>query len=133
MRFFRYRLTLYDPLYYAREGLLGAHTPAVLHGTAINHAITAALCLHPENQPFVVSETNGGMDTPRYADSRASSCFYCTPAAISGPPRGWTEMAKGDNEGFLFRVERGEILKATRLHFLPAETTLVGLGLASAD
>ncbi len=48
MIFFRYRITLFDPLYYAREGLFGAFTPHVLHGTAVNHAVTAALGLHPE-------------------------------------------------------------------------------------
>jgi len=131
MTFFRYRITLFDPLYYAREGLFGAFTPQVLHGTAVNHAITAALGLHPERQPYVIAETNGGMDVPRYNDSRASRHFYFTPAALEGPPGDWTEIAKGDNDGFLFRVKAGEILKATQLHFLPPETRFVGLGLAT--
>jgi hypothetical protein len=130
MRFFRYRITLFDPLYYAREGLFGAFTPRVLHGTAVNHAITAALGLHPERQPYVIAETNGGMDVPRYNDGRASRHFYFTPAAVEGAPEDWTEIAKGDNEGYLFRVEAGEILKATQLHCLPPETQFVGLALA---
>ena len=130
MTFFRYRITLFDPLYYAREGLFGAYTPQVLHGTAVNHAITASLGLHPERQPYVIAETNGGMDVPRYADSRASRRFYFTPAAVEGPSGDWSEIAKGDNDGFAFRVEAGEILKATQLHFLPPETRFVGLALA---
>jgi hypothetical protein len=133
MTFFRYRITLFDPLYYAREGLFGAFTPQVLHGTAINHAITAALGLHPERQPYVIAETNGGMDVPRYTDSRASRRFYFTPAAVEGRSGDWSEIAKGDNEGFAFRVEAGEILKATQLHFLPPETRFVGLALARGD
>lgn len=133
MSFFRYRITLFDPLYYAREGLFGAFTPHVLHGTAVNHAMTSALGLHPERQPFVIAESNGGMDVSRYADSRASRRFYFTPAAVEGHPRDWTEITKGDTEGFLFRVEAGEILKATQLHFLPPETQFVGLALTNDD
>ncbi len=133
MTCFRYRITLFDPLYYAREGLFGAYTPPVLHGTAVNHAMTAALGLHPERQPYVIAETNGGMDVPRYADSRASSLFYFTPAAVEGAAGDWSEIAKGDNEGFLFSVVAGEILKATQLHFLPPETRFVGLALALDD
>ena len=100
MIFFRYRITLFDPLYYAREGLFGAFTPHVLHGTAVNHAITAALGLHPERQPYVIAESNGGMDVPRYADSRASHHFYFTPAAVEDRRGDWTEVTKGDNEGY---------------------------------
>jgi hypothetical protein len=132
MKYYRYRITLFDPLYYAREGLAAAYTPHVLHGTAVNHAITAACGLHPENQPFVMAETNGGMDVPRYADSRASSAFYFTPGAILNSPGDWAEIAKGDNEGFAFRVVAGEILKATQLHFLPPETEFVGLAIATS-
>jgi hypothetical protein len=130
MIFYRYRITLCDPLYYAREGLCGAYTPQVLHGTAVNHAVTAALALHPEKQPYVIAESNGGMDVPRYTDSRASPHFYFTPAALDGPTSDWTEITKGDTEGFVFRVEAGEILKATQLHFLPPETRFAGLALA---
>jgi hypothetical protein len=130
MTFYRYRITLFDPLYYAREGLFGAFTPPVLHGTAVNHAITAALGLHPERQPYVIAETNGGMDVPRYKDSRASPRFYFTPAAVDGSARDWAEITKGDSEGFSFRVEAGEILKATQLHFLPPETRFIGLALS---
>lgn len=133
MIFFRYHLTLYDPLYYAREGLFGAFTTPVMHGTAINHAVAAVLAVHPENQPFVIAESNGGMDVPRYTDSRASPNFYFTPAALTRPPRDWTEITKGDNDGFLFRNEAGEILKATQLHFLPPETEFIGLGLAVGE
>jgi hypothetical protein len=133
MTFFRYRLTLFDPLYYAREGLFGAYTPQVLHATAVNHAMTSALGLHPDRQPYVIAETNGGMDVPRYADSRASALFYFTPAALEGPSGDWTEIAKGDSEGFSFRVEAGEILKATQLHFLRPETQFAGLALALDD
>jgi hypothetical protein len=133
MMFFRYRITLYDPLYYAREGLFGAYTPQVLHGTCVNHAVTAALALHAENQPFVIAETNGGMDVPRYSDSRASPRFYFTPAGLTGTPRDWSEIAKGDNDGFLFRVKAGEILKATQLHFVPPETEFLGLGLVMEE
>ncbi len=70
------------------------------------------------------------MDVPRYADSRASHHFYFTPAAVEGSPGDWSEITKGDNEGYLFRVKAGEILKATQLHFLPPETRFTGLALA---
>ena len=130
MKYYRYRITLFDPLYYAREGLAAAYTPHVLHGTAVNHAITAACGLHQDKQPFVMAEGNGGMDVPRYADSRATSAFYFTPATIINTPGDWAEIAKGDSEGFAFRVMGGEILKATRLHFLPPETEFVGLAIA---
>ncbi len=80
-----------------------------------------------------MAETNGGMDVPRYNDSRASRHFYFTPAAVEGAPGDWTEIAKGDNEGFLFRVVPGEILKATPLHFLPPETSFTGLALADEE
>ena len=133
MMFFRYRITLYDPLFYAREGLCAAFTPHVLHATAVNHAITAALCLHADKQPFVIAEANGGMDVPRYADSRASPSFYFTPAALCGTAGDWPEFAKGDGEGFLFQVKAGEILKATRLHFLPPETQFAGFGVATTE
>jgi hypothetical protein len=133
MTFFRYRITLFDPLYYAREGLFGAFTPQVLHGTAVNHAMTAALAMHPERQPYVIAETNGGMDVPRYTDSRASRRFYFTPAAMEGRSGDWSEITKGDTEGFLFRIEAGEILKATQLHFLPPETRFTGLALSVDD
>ena len=95
MRFFRYRITLFDPLYYAREGLFGAFTPQVLHGTAVNHAITAALGMHPKRQPYVMAETNGGMDVPRYNDSRASRHFYFTPAAVEGRAGGMDRNRQG--------------------------------------
>jgi len=127
---YRYRITLFDPLYYAREGLAGAFTPHVLHATAVNHAVTAALGLHPENQPFVIADENGGMDVPRYTDSRASPFFYFTPAAVSGNPVDWTEIAKGDNDGFLFQVLAGESLKATQLNFLPPKTQFHGFVVA---
>jgi len=126
---FRYRITLFDPLFYAREGLSASHTPNVLHATAINGAVSAALNINSEAQPFVIADNNGGMDTPRYENSLITDKFYFTPAAISGSADDWPEIVKGDNEGFFFRVVAGEILKASRLHFVAPESQFVGLGL----
>lgn len=132
MNLFRFRITLYDPLFYAREGLSAALTPKILHATAINHAVCAARGDHVVNQPFVIADKNGGMDTPRYEDSCISEQFYFSPASIVGTANDWPEIVKGDNEGFFFKVKAGEILKATRLLFIAPETQFVGLGVAKA-
>lgn len=126
---FRYRITLFDPLFYAREGLSASHTPNVLHATAINGAVSAALNITNQLQPFVIADSNGGMDTPRYENSLITDLFYFTPAGSVGPLGDWPEIVKGDNEGFFFRVLAGEILKASRLHFIAPESQFLGLGL----
>lgn len=126
---FRYLITLYDPLFYAREGLAASHTPPLLHATAVNNAVCAALSFNVEQQPFVIADSNGGMDTPRYENSLISDQFYFTPASVLEAADDWPEIVKGDNEGFFFKVVAGEILKASRLHFIAPETEFSGMGL----
>ena len=132
MNIVRYTIALHDPLYYAREGLDGAFTPPCIHATALNCAVSDALCETPDQQPFVQIGADEGKDAPRYKDSRISRRFYLTPAApeLFGY---WTEMAKGENDGFVSFVRAGEILKATQLNFIPPETQFTGFAIIEED
>jgi hypothetical protein len=100
-----------------------------LHATAVNGAVSAAMNTNVESQPYVIADQNGGMDTPRYENSLMCDDFYFTPAASVGVVDDWPEIVKGDNEGFFFRVVAGEILKASRLHFIAPESRFAGMGL----
>ena len=126
---FRFRIKLLDPLFYSREGLAASHTPHMLHATAINGAVCAALGVKAEHHPFMMSDENGGMDTPRYTSSLLTESFYFTPASPHGELGNWVEIVKGDNEGYKFETVAGEILKATQLHFIAPESEFQGLGL----
>lgn len=126
---FRYRIKLLDPLFYSREGLAASHTPGILHATAVNGSVCAAIGVNAEHHPFVMSDENGGMDTPRYSNSVLTDKFYFSPADLRGDSNDWVEIVKGDNEGFKFATVAGEILKATQLHFIAPETEFQGLGI----
>lgn len=126
MKVFEYSIYLLDPLFYAREGLSAAFTPPYLHATAINFAMTATLGINPEGQPYVVSEDNGGRNTPRYKNSLASDKFYFTPARLASPLKYFPEWTKGENDGFTAQTKMGEVLKAEILNYLPPETQFKG-------
>jgi len=129
MKVLRYRITLLDPLFYAREGLYGAYTPPLLHGTAVNGAVAAALNYEPEKQPLVMSETNGGRNTPRYENSWDGRDFYFTPAALATPLRYFSEVTKGENDGYLFRTAGSELFRAMTLNYLAPESVFEGFAI----
>lgn len=131
MKIFRYTLTLIDPLFYSKEGLGGAITPQYIHATAINHAIAYTLNLYPENQPYIMSEENGGRNAPRYANSFISHDFYFTPARMAGNPRYIPEIVKGDLDGFVKKGYPGaEILRASHIFSIAPESQFVGYGIS---
>jgi len=50
MKIFEYRLKLIDPIFFAKEGVSGALSPAYIHATALNHAISWSMGLNNTNQ-----------------------------------------------------------------------------------
>ena len=101
MQIYRYLITLHDSLYYAREGLGGAITPPLIHPTAVNGALATAMNCNSENQPFLISEANGGRNRPRYKNSCLCNAFYATAASVRGEVRYRNEIAKAENDGFM--------------------------------
>jgi hypothetical protein len=138
MQVYKYSVTLLDHLFYAREGLSAAYTPPYLHATAVNLAVCAALNISPEGQPLVVSDENGGRNTPRYKNSLVSGEFYFTPARLDGACQYKPEITKGENDGFTVVTSpnlsqagfmgkgAGELFRAETLNFLPPETKFEG-------
>lgn len=140
MEIYHLTIELLDALYYAREGLAGAVTPPVVHATALNCALATAMNVDPELHPFVMTEANGGQNTPRYSDSRVSNSFYATPAGMLRSPNYSIQIAKGENDGFLQihqrapneslgvrRIDvRNQPLRYRELHFLTPETQFGG-------
>lgn len=132
IRVLRYGIALLDSLFYSREGLSGAITPKYLHATAVNHAVAYALGINPEDQPYIISENNGGRNTPRYENSLISEDFYFTPARPEGNVTYLPEIVKGELDGFIKRGYgagaggRAEVLKASRLFSIPPEMRFEG-------
>ncbi|MDI6884887.1 MAG: type I-D CRISPR-associated protein Cas5/Csc1 [archaeon] len=132
IQIFRYGITLLDALFYSREGLSGAITPKYLHATAVNHAATYALGINPENQPYIISEDNGGRNTARYENSLICEDFYFTPARPKDNITYQPEIAKGELDGFAKKGYgagaggRAEVLKASLLFFIPPEINFEG-------
>lgn len=136
MKVYTYSVFLLDPLFYAREGFSAAYTPPYLHATAINFAVVAVLPavvtgIDPQEQPYVISEHNGGRNTPRYKNSLASDKFYFTPARLVSPLEYFPEWTKGENDGFTVQTKMGEVLKAEILNYLPPETKFKGFLIAN--
>jgi len=133
MRIFQYTITLIDPLFYSQEGLSGAVTPRYLHATAVNHAIAYALG-GIENQPYLISENNGGRNTPRYENSMLSQDFYFTSARLRGNPKYLPEIVKGDLDGFITKGYPGaEVLRASQLFSLAPESEFEGYGICKNE
>lgn len=132
IKVFRYVIELLDTLFYSREGLSGAITPKYLHATAVNHAVAYALGINPENQPYIISENNGGRNIPRYENSLISEDFYFTPARPKDNITYLPEIVKGELDGFVKRGYgagaggRAEVLKASRLFSIPPEMKFEG-------
>jgi len=126
MQAYAYKIILLDALFYAREGLSAAFTPPYLHATAVNLAVKASICLDPQDQPLLISEGNGGRNTPRYQNSLVSPKFYFTPARLASPLCYRPEITKGENDGFTVENKQGEVLKAEILNYLPPETEFKG-------
>lgn len=133
MRIFRYTIALIDPLFYSQEGLSGAVTPRYLHATAVNHAVTYALG-GVGNQPYLISEQNGGRNTPRYKNSLISEDFYFTTAHLKGNPRYLPEIVKGELDGFVTKGYPGaEVLRASQVFSLAPESEFEGYGICKND
>jgi CRISPR type I-D-associated protein Csc1 len=126
MKIFRYTITLIDPLFYSQEGLSGAVTPIYLHATTLNHAVAYALG-KGEKQPYLITEDNGGRNTPRYKDSLISEDFYFTPARLQENPKYLPEIVKGELDGFVVKGYPGaEVLRASQLFSLTPELEFEG-------
>jgi len=122
-------ITLLDPIFYSREGLTGAFSPKYLHATAINHAVAYALGKEVD-QPYIMSDKEGGRNTPRYNSSYVKEFgFYFTPARPKSNVSYHVEVVKADKDGFINQVYgqgRPEKLKASQLFFLSPETEFEG-------
>jgi hypothetical protein len=132
MKIFQYTIKLIDPLFYSLEGLRGAMTPHYLHATAVNHAVAYATG-GIENQPYLISEDNGGRNTPRYANSLISEDFYFTPARMRGNFRYLPEIVKGERDGFIVKGYPGEVLRASQIYSLAPESEFEGYGICKND
>lgn len=126
LRVYLYRIKLFDPLFYAREGLSAAYTPPYLHATAVNLAVKSALNLNPEAQPLLVLDNNGTRNIPRYSNSLVSDDFYFTPARLMVPLKYFSEVTKGENDGYIFRTEMGELFQAGMLNYISPEAIFEG-------
>ncbi len=118
-------------MFYSREGLAGAFTPSYIHATAINHAVAFSLNIEPANQPYIMMESNGGRDIPRYENSKATDSFYFTPARLSGNLNYFGEVVKGDGDkyvqlGYGKSTGKKEILKASKIFSIPPESIFEG-------
>ncbi|MBC8522269.1 MAG: hypothetical protein H8D26_09865, partial [Methanomicrobia archaeon] len=147
LKVFKYGIELLDALFYSREGLSGAITPKYLHATALNHAVAFSLTseqreelgINPENQPYIISENNGGRNTPRYENSLICEDFYFTPARPRGNVTYLPEIVKGDLDGFVKKGYgagaggRAEVLKASQLFSISSETRFEGYLLCKKD
>jgi len=129
---YRTRVTLLDPLFYAREGLSGGFTPMVLHATALNHAYASAVGICLPGQAYVQrpKENARSPNIPFYKDSLVLEGLYLTPMEPKGAVHYIAETTKADHEGFLSITRQGEILKAYRLHYIPPDTEFEGFALS---
>lgn len=140
MKLYSYEITLVDPLFFSREGISGAFTPPYIHATALNYAVACSMGRGRKDQQYLMSDINGGRNTPHYENSRIEKDFYLTPARLRGSPNYYTEMAKGDgdktiqvrygitkmNGRTIKRRIHNELLKAYRLYSLAPESLFEG-------
>uniref|UniRef100_A0A7C4U6N1 Type I-D CRISPR-associated protein Cas5/Csc1 n=1 Tax=candidate division WOR-3 bacterium TaxID=2052148 RepID=A0A7C4U6N1_UNCW3 len=126
-KIYLYQIKLVDPLFYSREGLSASFTPPYLHATAVNFAVKNALNIDPHEQPYIISEENGiSKDNPRYKNSLISNDFYFTPARLITPLKYFSEITKGENDGFIFTTKQGEPLQAGTLNYISPESIFEG-------
>lgn len=126
MNLYKYTVKLLDPLFYSLEGLSGCFPPYYLHSTAINCAFAYASNISDNIQPYIISESNGGRNIPRYENSLISNDFYFSPASPVNEPNYFTENVKGDYDKYLVKSKQGEVLRISFLHFIPPETIFEG-------
>lgn len=137
MQVYPYTIKLIDPLFYSHEALSGAFTQPYLHATTINHAAAWAMGRSREDQSYIICESKGGRNVPRYEHSWIEPDFYFTPASVEGDMAYIVETVKGDMD-YLIQpgfgqakilgksVGRNEVLKAYRLFSIPPETVFAG-------
>jgi CRISPR type I-D-associated protein Csc1 len=129
-KIYLYQIKLLDPLFYSREGLSASFTPPYLHATAINFAVKSALNIDPQEQPYLIcDENNISKDNPRYKNSLISEDFYFTPARLVTPLKYFSEITKGENDGFIFTTKQGEPLQASTLNYISPESIFEGFHL----
>lgn len=137
MKLYSYSIKLIDPLFFAREGISGAFTPPYIHATALNHALAWAMGKSREDQPYFMTDKNGGQNKPRYESSLIDKNFYLTPARMNGSPNYYTEIVKGDGEKTIqvgygavrinnIPVGKNEVLKAYRIYSIAPESVFEG-------
>lgn len=140
MELFSFRIKLIDPVFFAREAISGAFTPPYIHATALNHAVAWAMGKDRNDQSYLMTDQQGGRNTPRYENSLIDDDFYFTPARLAGSPNYYTEIVKGDGDKAIQigygktefegkRIKRrfhNEILKAYRIYSLAPESVLEG-------
>jgi CRISPR type I-D-associated protein Csc1 len=126
-KIYLYQIKLIDPLFYSREGLSASFTPPYLHATAVNFAVKNALNIDPQEQPYLIcDENNISKDNPRYKNSLISNDFYFTPARLITPLKYFSEITKGENDGFIFTTKQGELLQAGTLNYISPESIFEG-------
>ncbi len=138
MKIHPFSITLLDPVFYSREGLVGAFSPKYLHATAINHAVAYTLGKEVD-QPYIMSDKEGGRNTPRYTSSYVQEFgFYYTPARPRSNVSYHVEVVKADGDELINKrygsiklangksESRPEVLKASQLFFLSPETEFEG-------
>jgi len=137
MELYSYIIKLFDPLFFAREGISGAFSPPYLHATALNHALAWAIGKGREDQPYFMTEENGGKNSPRYKTSWIDENFYLTPARLKGSVTYFTEIVKGDGDKNIqvgygaaringVQVGKNEVLKAYRIYSIAPESVFEG-------
>lgn len=125
MKIFKCDIKLLDPLFYAREGLSGSFTPPYIHATALNYSIKKALNYVAEDQPLIVSGEKGLRNVPNYKNSIVSNDFYFTPARLISNLKYFSEITKGETDGFIVKAGRttmGELFQAGVLHYISPES-----------
>lgn len=144
MKLYAYSIKLIDPLFFAREGISGAFTPPYIHATALNHALAWVMSNRREDQPYFMTDKNGGQNKPRYTSSLIDKNFYLTPARMNGSPSYYTEIVKGDGDKTIqigygaakinnIPVGKNEVLKAYRIYSIAPESVFEGYLFSQTD
>lgn len=138
MQIYEYSLKTIDPIFFAKESVIGALTPPYIHATALNHAVSWSLSLHNTNQYYIIPDDSHNRNNPFYESSWITKKFYLTPARPVSNISYLSEIAKGDGDKYLQlgygavkihgkSIAHYEVLKAYSLFFIPPETELTGI------